>query len=92
MQLSENFTLAEFEKSRKALKMNINNKANDFVIRNLKSLCSNILQPLRDEIGPITLSSGYRCPALNIAIGGARQSQHMFGEAADIYSHGYTAR
>ncbi len=55
------------------------------VIENLRALCVNVLQPLRDALNsPVNLNSGYRCPSLNQAIGGARNSQHMTGHAADI--------
>ena len=55
------------------------------VIENLRALCVNILQPLRDALGsPVNLNSGYRCPSLNRSIGGAKTSQHMTGHAADI--------
>lgn len=52
---------------------------------NLVNLISNILDPLREEYGkPIYVNSGYRCAALNKAVGGAASSQHMAGQAADI--------
>jgi hypothetical protein len=54
------------------------------VIANLKLLCENILQPLRDEVGAISISSGFRCEKVNKLIGGAVGSQHQTGEAADI--------
>ena len=55
------------------------------IIENLRALCYNVLQPLRDALGtPVNLNSGYRCPSLNRAIGGAKNSQHMTGQAADI--------
>ena len=45
----------------------------------------NVLDPLREKYGkPIKVNSGYRCPKHNLAVGGATQSQHMKGEAADI--------
>ena len=57
----------------------------DEVIENLRALCVNVLQPLRDALGtPLKINSGYRCPALNKAINGAKNSQHMTGQAADI--------
>ncbi len=55
------------------------------IIENLRALCVTILQPVRDALGsPVNLNSGYRCPSLNRAIGGAKNSQHMTGHAADI--------
>lgn len=44
-----------------------------------------MLEPLRQHAGkPVIISSGYRCPTLNRLVGGAKTSQHMKGEAADI--------
>ena len=55
------------------------------ILENIRSLCETILEPLRQHAGiPIQLNSGYRCPALNRAVGGSSQSQHLKGEAADI--------
>lgn len=87
MKLSPNFTLAEMLESQTARRKGISEQftPSPEVINSLRALCKNILQPLRDEIGgPIKVSSGYRTPRLNRAIGGARNSQHMVGEAADI--------
>ena len=48
-------------------------------------MVDNVLDPLREWYGkPIVVNSGYRCPALNKAVGGATPSQHMSGQAADI--------
>jgi len=45
------------------------------------------LEVARARIGrPIPIASGYRCPVHNIAVGGAADSQHMYGSAADIPS------
>lgn len=55
------------------------------VPENVKALVENVLDPLREKYGkPIKVNSGYRCPNHNLAVGGATQSQHMKGEAADI--------
>ena len=55
------------------------------VPENVKALVENVLDPLREKYGkPIKVNSGYRCPKHNLAVGGAKQSQHMKGEAADI--------
>ena len=56
------------------------------LLPNLKTLCEVVLEPLRACAGkPIVISSGYRGPALNRAVGGASQSQHLRGEAADLH-------
>jgi hypothetical protein len=50
----------------------------------LQRIVTNLLQPLRDHLGPIRISSGYRSKELNRAIGGSRKSQHSKGEAVDV--------
>ena len=86
MILSQNFNLEEFTSSATAKLKNIDNRPNVQVMESLKRLCVEILQPIRNKLGlPITISSGYRCAALNNAIGGSKSSQHIKGEAADIF-------
>ena len=81
------FTIRELTKSNTAVRKGINNTPNSTIINSLTELINNVLDPLREKWGaPIKVSSGYRCPALNRAIGGATNSQHMKGEAADITS------
>jgi zinc D-Ala-D-Ala carboxypeptidase len=84
MKLSKNFSLYEFTKSMTALRKNIDNKPSKEHIENLKILCEKVLQPARDEFGPITINSGFRSKALNKAVGGSGKSNHCFGFAADI--------
>ena len=85
MQLSEHFKLAEFTRSATASARKIDNTPNDAVLANLKNLVTKVLEPLRQWYGkPITIGSGYRCKALNTAVGGVKNSQHMTGEAADL--------
>ena len=86
MKITDNFTREEFEKSDTADSMGIDNHIRDAVVfRNVTELCKKILQPLRIAYGkPIRISSGYRCEALNKAVGGVATSQHLFGMAADI--------
>ena len=85
MRLSENFTLGEMVKSATAQKLGIVNVPMRYHIMNLRNLCKTVLQPLRNQFGPIFINSGYRCPALNEAVHGVGASQHMLGEAADIH-------
>lgn len=79
------FTLREFLRSDTAKRQGIDNTPSFEVVANLDLLRTNILDPLRKEWGyPIRVTSGYRCPALNAAVGGSKTSQHMKGQAADI--------
>jgi zinc D-Ala-D-Ala carboxypeptidase len=83
--LSEHFTLEEMTHSQTAVRKGLDNTPTPEVLKNLKALCKNLLDPIRKLAGhPITVSSGYRSPAVNRAIGGVRTSQHVSGEAADI--------
>jgi hypothetical protein len=83
--LSEHFTLRELIKSPEAARLGIDNTPTPEVIENLTIICKRILEPVRQKFGvPFTPNSGYRSPALNAAIGGAKGSQHMTGEAVDI--------
>lgn len=85
MQLSKNFHLSEFTRSQTASRQNIINVPNSHHILALKLLCEKVLQPIRDHFDkPVIISSGYRSPELNRAIGGSSKSQHMKGEAADF--------
>ena len=86
MKLTENFTLAEFEKSETASRRGIDNRTPDDAIReNLKALCVKVLQPVRDHFQQtVRINSGYRCHELTRAVGSSTRSQHCLGEAADI--------
>ena len=86
MQLSKNFSLAEMTKSVTAKRLGIDNTPNEEQIAFLRELCEAVLQPLRDHIGPVSITSGLRVPALNRAVGGSGTSQHcaLNGAAADI--------
>lgn len=60
-------------------------------MNNLYILANNILQPIRNYYKvPITVTSGFRGPALNAKVGGSKTSQHCFGEAVDILVKGKT--
>jgi len=84
MKLSKNFALSEVTHSNTAKRLGISNEPTKEHMDKLEMLIRSIIQPLRDSIGPIRISSGYRNPSLNSAIGGSSSSQHCKGEALDI--------
>ena len=79
------FTIRELTRSDTARRLGIDNTPPASAVTAMHALVDNVLDPLREAWGaPIHVNSGYRCPALNKAVGGAPASQHMLGEAADI--------
>ena len=84
MRLSKNFTLSEITKSNTAKRLGIENAPNKEHLKNMQVLIRDLIQPMRDALGPIRISSGYRSPALNRAIGGSSKSQHCKGQALDL--------
>jgi len=88
MKLSQNFSLRELTKSQTAERKGISNEPSEEHIENLKLLCTKILQPIRDEFGIVSVSSGYRSPALCEALGSKSTSQHARGQAADFECYG----
>ena len=89
MRLSANFTLEEFTTSQEAARRGIENAPGEAALANLRRL-ANRLEAVRSVFGyPIVISSGYRSPALNAAVGGAPNSAHMTGCAADLIVPGY---
>lgn len=86
MLLSTHFALGEFLRSGTAIKYGIDNTPqSSMVIIRLMMLCEQVLEPLRLHCGIITITSGYRCPQLNLAVHGVPGSQHTLGEAVDIF-------
>jgi hypothetical protein len=84
-QISKSFVLEEFTKSDTAKAKGIVNAIGQTEVVNLCALVHQVLQPLRDAMGhQVKIGSGYRCPRLNAAVGGVKNSQHMTGEAADL--------
>jgi hypothetical protein len=83
--LSKDFNLDEFTVSQAAERFGYNNTPSAETISNLKELCVNILQPLRELVKvPVVITSGYRSPSVNAVIGGYYHSQHLEGKAADF--------
>ena len=79
------FTLHELTASNTAKRYGYDNTPTEAIAKNLQELVTNVLDPLRLAWGhPIVVTSGYRCPKLNTRVGGAKNSQHLYGEAVDI--------
>ena len=84
MRLSKNFVLSEITRSNTAKRLGIDNGPNKKHLQSIQRLVTNLIQPMRDALGPIRISSGYRNPNVNRAIGGSTKSQHCKGEALDL--------
>lgn len=83
--LSNNFSLAEFIESDTAMRLKIRNVPSPKVLERLRNTAAG-MERVRDILGdvPILVSSGYRSPALNRAVGGSATSDHMDGDACDF--------
>ena len=80
--LSEHFTLGELCKTSAK---GVDNTPSHAAVLNLKNLCENWLEPLREKSGgPVLINSGFRSEAVNKAIGGVKGSNHLTGCAVDI--------
>ncbi|MFA7421111.1 MAG: D-Ala-D-Ala carboxypeptidase family metallohydrolase [Melioribacteraceae bacterium] len=85
IKLTKNFYLEEFVTSQMAERNGYRNEPNEKQIENLRLLCVNVLQPLREIIKvPIFISSGFRSSIVNAAVGGRFNSQHLEGKAVDF--------
>ncbi|WP_396189742.1 D-Ala-D-Ala carboxypeptidase family metallohydrolase [Flavobacterium sp.] len=85
MNLSANFTLAELTHSDTAIKHKLDNTPGETEVVNLKTLCENVLQKVRDHYKKaVKVNSGFRHPLVNAAVRGSKVSDHCFGQAADI--------
>lgn len=88
----KHFTLDEMIHSDTADRLGIDNTPTSEAIQCIDDLVTNVLDNLRGGWGrPIIVTSGYRCNELNAAVGGARNSQHLKGQAADIVSDDFEA-
>jgi zinc D-Ala-D-Ala carboxypeptidase len=91
MKLSTFFTLQEFLVSETGERLGIDNTPPPAVLERLK-FTARMLDGVRSLLGkPVIITSGYRSPALNLAVGGSKTSQHMRGEAADFICPGFGA-
>jgi zinc D-Ala-D-Ala carboxypeptidase len=89
MNLTPHFTVAEFVASAKAAELGIDNSLPPELVANARAtaeMLERIRSTLSDRAGvtvPLVLSSGYRCPALNLAVGSSSTSDHPRAMAAD---------
>ena len=89
MNLSPHFTLAELEKSNKAIQLGLDNTSPAELLPRLIRLAE-MLERIRSTLNvPITVTSGYRGRQLNTAVGGVTSSDHSQGHAADIVAPGF---
>lgn len=89
MQLTLNFTLAEFTRSEIAARRGIDNTPPPDIVEELRATAM-VMERVRAILGaPITITSGYRCLALNRAIGSKDTSAHVWGGAVDFTCPGF---
>ena len=85
MNLTQNFTLHEMTKSETALRQGMANEPSETEINNLRTLCEEVLQKVRDYYGMgVKVNSGFRHPLVNAKVGGSATSDHCKGMAADV--------
>lgn len=90
IRLSDHFTKDELCRSTTARKLGIINEPSEQELKNLQILCLQVLEPARKEFGhALFVTSGYRCKALNKAVGGVPSSYHVLGKAADLAVNDY---
>lgn len=92
MSLSPDFKLWEFITSVAANQNGIKNLPNETEVAHLRLLCQKILQPARKALGPMKISSGFRSEQLNKFVGGAENSDHRLGYAADVIPYNVGTR
>lgn len=85
MNISEHISLKEAIRSNTAKRLGINNMPDNDTLVTMQITAQHVFEPIRNKFNePIYISSFYRCPELNTAIGGSTRSQHCKGEAIDI--------
>lgn len=83
------FSIDEMLRSATAKKLGIDNRPSQDILNNIQLFIETVLDPIREDWGSaINVSSGYRCPELNKAVGGAKNSGHQYGFCADLQVKG----
>ncbi len=82
--MAPNFKYYEFIKSDTAIRYGIKNKPNEEQWQAIERVAGNIIQPVRNEFGPIKITSGFRCVELCLKVGSSPTSNHVRGEALDF--------
>lgn len=84
-QITANFWLSELINSYTAKRKGLDNTPNNEIKQHLIDSCKNLWQPMRDALGkPVSVNCGYRSYAVNKAVGGAKNSAHLYGYAIDF--------
>lgn len=84
VQLSPHFRLSEMLRSDTAKTQGLYQVPTPIVVERLRELCVELLESVRAEVGPLRVTSGYRRPRVNAAVGGSDTSAHMSGWAVDV--------
>src|SRR5690606_31305427 len=84
VQLSPHFALSEMLQSNTARSRGLYQVPPPIVVECLRELCIDLLEPIRNVLGPLRVTSGYRRPRVNAAVGGSSTSAHLSGWAADV--------
>lgn len=85
MNLSPHFTLDEMVRSAAAVRRGLPNTPDKNALQELRRLCETVLEPIREQVGALSITSGFRTPAVNTAVGStAKNSAHLYGRAADF--------
>lgn len=82
--MAPNFRYKEFVRSDTASRLGIRNVPNELEWQSIERVAGNIIQPVRDQFGPIRITSGYRCVELCLKVGSSPRSNHVRGEAIDF--------
>ncbi|WP_082212031.1 D-Ala-D-Ala carboxypeptidase family metallohydrolase [Parabacteroides timonensis] len=87
--ISDHFYMGEFIYSAVAVERGLENTPTPEARKAIRNLVKNLLEPLRRYAGcseGMHINSGYRCEELNRLVSGIKNSQHLTGEAVDIYT------